>query len=159
MFESFMLEKATNPNLAGVQIAQIGSSKREKLDGSLSTEFEAIKNQAQSRVPGSVQLTAMIIGKDGVGKSSFVNTILAYKQNSVQQILIDSQDRSLKFDIRQHIAVKQQDSVNQVMVVLDTPGYDPNSRQSLEGWYSSIKEEFIRRVEGSNLASRRRRSS
>lgn len=43
--------------------------------------------------------------------------------------------------------MKSQDGVTQIISIVDTPGYDPNSAESMQKWFETVKGELERRVD------------
>jgi len=96
MFESFMLDKATKANPGrensilgeiGAKLRMIGENMPEEDQpdpnllsnfSSASKEFKALKHSLEQKLRDPIKLNLMVIGRQGIGKTSFVQMFLSF---------------------------------------------------------------------------------
>ncbi len=146
-FEQFVREKS--PKYYEQYIVEYEETSSSNSSGSdlasSASEFNIFSDLTQAALGISapkVHLNIMVMGKRRVGKSSFVQSMLSYRYKSVQGVF----ENKLGEHFKEYTAVKRDDDYQERICLLDTPGYDPNSKESLEEWYEKIKDELIKRV-------------
>lgn len=142
VFEDFLREQ--DPKIVDKYLSD-GADTRSDTDLDSCEEvnnFSIFRDAADAKLAPGFHLTTMVIGKRRVGKTSFVQLLMAYKYSSVQIIF----EQKLGEFFKEYTVIKHDDSTNERINLLDTPGYDPNSKESMDEWYNIIETELIKRV-------------
>lgn len=144
LFESFILAKVTQPNYQfensnlnlsmGAPDRQFPSKTEHSTE--ISHDYMVLRQQLLSVLQKDVQLTVMIVGQKQIGKSSLAQFLQTYKHTLVSLY----EKNNTKFEgIVEMCAYMERKEMNVRLTIVDTPGFDPEDKTSLDNTFDKIE--------------------
>lgn len=144
LYESFLLAKVTQPNYQ-VEESNLNLSRgfpeqrfpsRTENSAEISHDYLVLRQQRLSAMQKDIQVTVMLVGPKQIGKSSLAQFLQTYKHSVVR--LYDKIQTQFEGIVEMSAYMERKD-MNVKFTIVDTPGFDPEDKTSLDNAFSLIE--------------------